>query len=281
MNNSQNNFTAKKSLGQNFLHAPHIVGKMVHEVGVTATSTVLEVGPGKGVLTRGLLDTGARVIAIEKDDRAIIFLAEKFAIEIKSGQLKVIHGDVLEFDPSSDAGAGLVCGEYIIAANIPYYITGEFLRKFMETSCPPKKMILMLQKEVAKRIVGEDGGSSGKNSKESILSISVKAYGQPKYITTVPARHFRPVPKVDSALLLIDSISKEFFTSHPLVSEEYFFKIVRAGFAHKRKVVIKNLEIIIPKEILVKKWQDMGLSPTTRAENLTLSHWKELAVGSI
>ncbi|MEI6057718.1 MAG: rRNA adenine dimethyltransferase family protein, partial [bacterium] len=212
-NNFQKGFSAKKSLGQNFLHAPHIVGKMVHEVGVEKSSIVLEVGPGKGVLTRGLLDVGAKVIAVEKDDRAIGFLAEKFAPKIATGQLTVIHQDVLEFEPSS---AGLISGNYLIAANIPYYITGEFLRKFLETDCPPKRMILMLQKEVAKRIVGEESGGNGKKPKtikESILSISVKAYGVPKYIVTVPARHFRPVPKVDSALILIDTISKTFFSA--------------------------------------------------------------------
>ncbi len=278
-NGSHNNFVAKKSLGQNFLHAPHIVGKMVYEIGANKDSIVLEVGPGKGVLTRGLLDTGARVIAVEKDDRAIGFLAEKFAPEIASNQLLVIHQDVLEFDPSS---VGLECGRYLIAANIPYYITGEFLRKFLETTCAPQKMILMLQKEVAKRIVGENEGGTVKNpklSKESILSISVKAYGQPKYITTVPARHFRPVPKVDSALILIDAISKDFFIKNGSteLSEEKFFRVVKAGFAHKRKVLIKNLENLLPRETLNAKWTEIGLSPTIRAENVTLDQWKTLA----
>ena len=280
---SRKGFAAKKSLGQNFLHAPHIVGKMVHEVGVGASSVVLEVGPGKGVLTRGLLDVGAKVIAVEKDDRAIGFLADKFAPEIATGQLTVIHQDVLEFEPST---AGLTSGEYLIAANIPYYITGEFLRKFLETGCPPKRMILMLQKEVAKRIVGEETGGSGskpKTLKESILSVSVKAYGVPKYIVTVPARHFRPVPKVDSALILIDTISKMFFAAgptvvtDPAVSEAAFFNVVKTGFAHKRKVLIKNLENLIPRATLTQKWQELDLSPTVRAENLTLEQWKKIA----
>lgn len=279
----QNNFQAKKSLGQNFLHAPHIVGKMIHEARVTKDSTVLEVGPGKGVLTRGLLDTGAKVIAVEKDDRAIIFLQEKFAADIATGQLEIIHQDILEFDPANSSKGKLVCGEYVIAANIPYYITGEFLRKFLEVPCAPARMVLMLQKEVAKRIAGTSGENTSvrsknpKNQKESILSVSVKAYGKPKYITTVPARHFRPVPKVDSALILIDEISKEFFNTIPALAENDFFMVVKTGFAHKRKVVIKNLEQLLPKEVLTQKWQEMGLSPTLRAENLTLDQWKQLA----
>jgi 16S rRNA (adenine1518-N6/adenine1519-N6)-dimethyltransferase len=281
-NNFQKGFAAKKSLGQNFLHAPHIIGKMIHAAEIIAgESAVLEVGPGKGVLTQGLLDAGAHVVAVEKDDRAIVFLKEKFADEIEAGQLRLIHGDILELDP---AMLGLLCGKYIIVANIPYYITGEFLRKFLEVDCGPEKMVLMLQKEVAKRIVGDGGKNGQKNkngAKESILSISVKAYGLPKYVTTVPARHFRPVPKVDSAVLLIDQISKDFLRLDDGKSPQFereFFEIVRAGFAHKRKVLIKNLETLVPREILSEKWQEMALLPTVRAESLSPNEWKQIAL---
>src|SRR4051812_43036468 len=94
----QKNFTAKKSLGQNFLHAPHIVGKMVHAARIETGTKVLEIGPGKGVLTQGLLDAGATVLAVEKDDRAIDFIKEKFSQEISDGRLTLIHGDILEMD---------------------------------------------------------------------------------------------------------------------------------------------------------------------------------------
>ncbi len=283
MDYSTNNFQAKKSLGQNFLHAPHIIGKMIHAAGLvdneggSAQTTVLEVGPGKGVLTRGLLDTGARVVAVEKDDRAIIFLKEKFAADLQDGRLILHHGDILELNPRD---IGLPCGDYVIVANIPYYITGEFMRKFLEVECGPKRMVLMVQKEVAKRIATEtllaNGAKNAKTTKESILSISVKAYGKPKYIATVAARHFRPIPKVDSAVIMIDAISKGFFEGTP-VTEDAFFKVVRAGFAHKRKVLIKNLEIIIPKEKLLKKWEELGLLVTVRAEDISLSQWKSIA----
>ncbi len=256
-------FIAKKSLGQNFLHAPNVISAMVHAGEVTKDSVVLEVGPGKGALTTKLLETGAFVIAIEKDDRAIPFLNEKFANEVKSGQLEIIHGDILEFDEKNHSK---LQNSYVLIANIPYYITGEFIRKFMESSNPPQKVVIMVQKEVAKRIV---------DIKESILSISVKAYGNPKYITSVPRKFFRPMPNVDSAVILIENISKKFFIESK-INETDFFEILKAGFAHKRKVVIRNLEDKIAKEKLETIWEREGLSKDLRAENLTLEMWKKI-----
>ncbi len=272
------NFIAKKSLGQNFLHAPHVANTMIRAANIGAGSHVLEVGPGKGALTEKILSAGASVIAVEKDERAISFLQEKFASEMETGKLKVVHGDILDFDPIE-----LICGEYIIAANIPYYITGEFLRKFLQSPCQPKRMVLMVQKEVAKRITVNNRGTGvpddKKKEKESILSISVKVFGKPSYITTVPAKYFRPVPNIDSAVLLIDDISNKFFNTD---LEKNFFSVVKSGFAHKRKVLIKNLEDVsgfdgpkeINGEILEKIWQKIGLPMKIRAEELTLDDWK-------
>jgi 16S rRNA (adenine1518-N6/adenine1519-N6)-dimethyltransferase len=194
-------FTAKKSLGQHFLHAPNVVGAMIHAARIEPNMTVLEIGPGKGILTSGLLKAGAKVVAVEKDERAIKYMKENFSAEITLGKLKLVQDDILTINP---ADLGFEKGNYIIAANIPYYITGEILRKFLTAEVYPSRMVLLVQKEVAKRIVAAD-------KKESILSISVKAYGEPKYIDTVPKRFFRPIPKVDSAIILIDKISKEFF----------------------------------------------------------------------
>lgn len=261
------NFVAKKSLGQNFLHAPNVIAAMVHAGGVTANSTVLEVGPGKGALTSKLLETGAKVIAIEKDDRAIPFLQEKFSTEIRSTQLEIIHGDVLEFNENNfDVLRGKNGEGYVLIANIPYYITGEFMRKFLESNNPPKKMVVMVQKEVAKRIVDE---------KESILSISVKVYGTAKYVTTVSRKLFRPIPNVDSAVILIENISKKFFTDSK-IDEKVFFDVLKAGFAHKRKVVIRNLEDKIPKNTLENTWEKNNWPKDIRAENLNVEMWKKI-----
>jgi 16S rRNA (adenine1518-N6/adenine1519-N6)-dimethyltransferase len=257
------NFIAKKSLGQNFLHAPNIISAMVHAGEVTEKSNIIEVGPGKGALTRPLLQTGAKVTAIEKDSRAIPFLQEKFKNEIESGQLELIYGDILEFIPDLNRFSK---DNYAIIANIPYYISGEFLRKFLEIDNSPNKIVVMLQKELAKRIVDE---------KQSILSVSVKVYGKPKYLVTVPRKLFRPMPNVDSAVLVIDQISKNFF-KNPEIDEKIFFEILKAGFAHKRKVLIKNLEDKISRITLEKIWKDENLPKDIRAENLSPEMWKKI-----
>ena len=254
-------FIAKKSLGQNFLHAPQVISAMIHAGEVSAESIVLEVGPGKGALTSKLLEAGARVLAIEKDDRAIPFLQEKFSNEIAAGKLKLIHADILEFNENNHEE--LKSG-YALIANIPYYITGEFMRKFLESKNPPARMVVMLQKEVAKRIV---------DMKESILSISVKAYGNPKYICSVPRKFFRPMPNVDSAVLMVSNISKVFFEK---IDEKRFFEVLKAGFAHKRKVVIRNLEEKILKSTLETIWEREKLAKDLRAENMPLEVWKKI-----
>ena len=259
-------FIAKKSLGQNFLHAPQVISAMIHAGEVSAESVVLEVGPGKGALTSKLLEAGARVLAIEKDDRAIPFLQEKFLNEIKTDQLEIIHGDVLEFNESTHEK---LKNSYTLIANIPYYITGEFLRKFLELAHPPKKIVIMVQKEVAKRVV---------DTKESILSISVKAYGEPKYVCSVPRKFFRPMPNVDSAVLMIQHISKSFFEK---IDEKYFFEVLKAGFAHKRKVVIRNLEEKIPRVVLEAIWEKEKLPKDLRAENISLEVWKKIVGDSL
>lgn len=260
------NFTAKKSLGQNFLHAPQVISAMAHAAELKKDDIILEAGPGKGVLTKELLMKAARVIAVEKDDRAIPFLTDKFKRELESGQLMIVHGDILEFDPVK---YGLKSSSYKIVANIPYYISGEFLRKFLESDIQPSHMVVMLQKELAKRVVDEKG---------SILSISVKAYGNPKYITSVPRKFFRPMPNVDSAVLLVENISKNLFLNNK-IEEKTFFEVLKSGFAHKRKVLIKNLEEKIDPGVLKKHWEEVKLSPTVRAEELSMDDW--ISIGKL
>jgi len=255
---------AKKSLGQNFLKSKGAVRKIIEVSRLTPGDTVLEVGPGKGVLTEALLQHAGKVIAIEKDDRLIEFLKEKFASELSGGKLELIHGDILDLNLESYK---LKAQSYKLVANIPYYITGQLIRMFLESDTQPELMTLMLQKEVAKRIVAQD-------KKESILSISVKAYGMPHYVETVQAKYFAPVPKVDSAILLIDTISKKFFDSFP---EKKFFEYVKAGFAHKRKKLIGNLQKIVPKESLEKVFEECNISKDVRAEDITSLDWEKIA----
>lgn len=257
----QNNYKAKKTLGQNFLKSKEALRAMLHAGEIQPKDIVLEVGPGKGVLTEALLLSGAKVFAVEKDDRMIAFLSDKFRKEISLGQLTLIHGDILEFDPSFYK---LQTIDYKLVANIPYYITGTFLRKFLSENFQPEKMVIMLQKEVAKRIVAQ-------NKKESILSLSVKAYGTPKYIMTVHKKYFSPSPNVDSAILLIENISKDFFNT---VSEEKFFELIKKAFSQKRKLLLNNLPT--SKERGEKILEEIGIPRLTRSEDLTLLDFKKI-----
>ena len=282
------NSKPKKSLGQNFLTSVGAVEKIIEtaayaskfrdfpEVGPPKSGgrtsdniTILEVGPGRGVLTEALLKKFHKVIAIEKDDQLFAELSKKFSGEINSQQLRLVSGDILELDARE---LGLLNGDYGVVANIPYYITGQFLRTWLETEVPPKFMVLMLQKEVAKRIVAKDG-------KESLLSISIKAYGKPKYVETVKRGSFYPIPNVDSAILLIDHISKLFFdhlgVQHPSkIRRGIFFDLLKAGFSHKRKLLIRNLEEKLKdKEKLQKTFKICNLDIKIRAEDIKTEDW--------
>lgn len=257
---------AKKSLGQNFLKSAQAIRDIVGAGEVRTGDTVLEIGPGKGALTEELLQTGATVIAIEKDRELFAYLSDKFQTEIYSKKLILIEDDALEFSASAYS---LKPSAYKLIANIPYNITGLIFRKFLESDHQPERMVLLVQKEVAERIVARD-------KKESILSISVKAYGNPKIISKVPARYFSPAPKVDSAIIAITNISKQNFVH---IDERRFFEVIRAGFAHKRKVLIKNLEegLGLQKDALQKVWQTLKFSQNIRAEEVQIGEWLEIA----
>jgi 16S rRNA (adenine1518-N6/adenine1519-N6)-dimethyltransferase len=238
-----------KHLGQNFLRSKFIIGEIVKAADIKPNDVVLEVGPGKGILTEELIKKAGRVIAVEKDKRLVEFLKEKFT-NVKN--LKIIHNDILKFK--------FHVLDYKVVANIPYYITSRFLRTFLENppiGGHPSKMVLMVQKEVAERIT---------SGKESILSISVKIYGQPKIIKKVPAKYFSPQPKVDSAILLINNISKDFFRD---INEKKFFELVKKGFSGKRKMLKNNLGLSNT-ECLAR----CRISEKARAEDLSPENWK-------
>ncbi|MFA5987724.1 MAG: 16S rRNA (adenine(1518)-N(6)/adenine(1519)-N(6))-dimethyltransferase RsmA, partial [Candidatus Paceibacterota bacterium] len=190
---TKNSFKNKKSLGQNFINSPKIIEKIINPAEITPADTVLEIGPGTGTMTSMILERARKVVTIEKDDRLIPILKEKFEREVLNKKLEIVHGDFLEVDLDKN---GLKEGEFKVVANIPYYITGQIVRRLLENHPRPKMIVLTVQKEVAERIVAKDG-------KESLLSLSVKAFGQPKYIETIRRGNFTPIPNVDSAVLLI------------------------------------------------------------------------------
>ncbi|NNM83635.1 ribosomal RNA small subunit methyltransferase A [Candidatus Parcubacteria bacterium] len=239
---------AKKSLGQNFLmHAR--IAERIAKVTDLAEAVVCEIGPGTGILTQELLKVSKKVIAIEADKALFEKLHLRFANEIARNHLELVYGDIRTFDISS-----LPKG-YALVANIPYYLTGDIFRKFLTSDNQPSTVVLLVQKEVAVRIARAE--------RESILSLSVKAYGTPKLEFLVPRGAFKPAPKVDSAVLSIRNISRKNFATRE--EEERFFIFLHAGFAHKRKFVRKNLS-------------DAGLFAGTigekaRAEEVPLPTW--------
>lgn len=255
-------------LGQHFLNAEWVARDLVTAVAPREGEVIVEIGPGRGALTEKLLATGNMVVAIEKDAALGTFLLEKFKSEIASEKLHLIEGDV------RDGDAHDVLGEqaYIVAANIPYYITGEIIRDFLTAKHQPRAMALLIQKEVAERIVGRRRLPAGRREKESILSLSVKAYGRPKIVAKVPAGCFNPPPSVDSAILLIENISRAFFGTIP---EGLFFKALKAGFASKRKQVGGNLEKVFGGRG-IQALQKAGVDGETRAEDLSLQQWGEI-----
>jgi 16S rRNA (adenine1518-N6/adenine1519-N6)-dimethyltransferase len=251
--------TAKKSLGQNFLKNPHIIEKIANAAEITSSDAILEIGPGKGALTQALIARAKHVVAIEKDDQLTEFLHEHFAQALHDGSFEIIHGDVMTFDPETL----LKHGSYKLVANIPYNITGAIIEKFLSTQFQPTTMVLMVQKEVADRIVAQNKKTGG-DGKESILSIAVKVYSTPEYICTVKAGNFSPAPKVDSAVIKMSNISRNnFINKH---HEEVFFQML-AG----------NLKNILEPEIVAQAMNESGLSSTVRPENVGISQWLSLS----
>lgn len=242
-------------LGQHFLTNAYYAKVLADAVAVRPGETIVEIGPGKGALTTHLLATGAHVIAVEKDEA----LAENLRAELAGEDIEIHTGDVRNFEEPD--------GPYVVAANIPYYITGEIIRQFLEAAHQPRAMALLIQKEVAQRIVARD-------EKESILSLSVKVFGTPKIITTVGRGNFNPPPSVDSAIILIDDISRARVDK---TDEKEFFDTVRAGFASKRKLLSGNLAKIFGKEAAERAFAACTIDAKARAEDLTLTDWLALS----
>jgi 16S rRNA (adenine1518-N6/adenine1519-N6)-dimethyltransferase len=245
----------KKSLGQNFLISTRVSNAIAGAGNIKEGEIVLEIGPGKGALTKELLAAGAHVIAIEKDESLVAILQEKFGKEISEKRLEIIPGDVLS------SAYQLPTTSYKLIANIPYYITGAIIEKFCSSENPPTCAVLMVQKEVAERILARDG-------KESILSISVKIFGTPSIVMRVSRGNFFPIPNVDSAVLKIENIKNPFSSKK---EEEKFFDIVKKGFAHKRKKLTSNLGLS------AEEIEMFGIPKNARAEDMPLAFWKNLA----
>lgn len=254
--------TRGAKLGQHFLTSRVIAKTIAEASGAQKGATVLEVGPGKGILTQELLALGARVVAVEKDPEMVAVLNETFPQEIQSGVLTIVEDDARTFLATDFSK--LIPGAYTVAANIPYYITGELIRLFLTAKKQPSTIALLIQKEVAERIA--------RSKKESLLSLSVKAYGTPHYVKTVKAGSFNPPPSIDSAILSITNISHKSFRN---ISEEDFFILLHAGFGQKRKTLMGNVKKE-GRENLETLWETLSLDKNIRAEDVPLETWLAL-----
>lgn len=255
-------FQHKKSLGQHFLNNDRVPKKMAEAAHIEAGETVIEIGPGTGVLTRALLEYGAHVIALEADQRAIEILEGSFESEIKAKKLVILHADVRNLDLKT---LPVTPHQYKVVANIPYYLSGMLFRIFLDTDTQPSSLVFLVQKEVASRIA--------RDPKESLLSLSVKAFGVPSYIETIKKGNFTPLPKVDSAIIAVQDIGSDRVSRN---DAPFFFKVLHVGFGARRKQLLGNLTELFPRETLIRTFSTLNLEPDVRAEDLSIETWLEL-----
>lgn len=255
--------TPKKSLGQNFLHDPNALEKIVRAADLRPDDVVLEIGPGTGALTEWLAGIARRVIAVELDDRLIPLLQHRFG---DRDNVRLVHADILDLDLSLHIRPD---ESYCVIANLPYYITSAILRFLLEREHRPDRLIVMVQNEVADRLVAQPGDMS-------LLSVSVQYYGQPRIVTRLSPAVFWPRPDVTSALVRIDT-----YGANPPIQvpdEATFFRVVRAGFSQKRKQLRNALAggLSLPREEADRLLAEAGLDAQRRAETLTLAEWAAL-----
>jgi len=330
-----NNLWAKKSMGQNFLVNECVLDKIVDAAELKQSDTVLEIGPGLGVLTDKLIERAGKVITVEKDNElAKLLICKKqdtrnpfkgplwgksqissktreihskdpFGANNKQkNKLEIINADILDVDieeilkhsprlrrvearvqddshvaqndkadykhrPETNQPMTEMPKSYKLIANIPYYITGQIFKKFLSVENKPETIVMLVQKEVAERIVAKPG-------KMTVLSVSVQIYGKPEIIDIVKARSFYPAPKVDSAIIKIRITNNEL----RITDEQKFFRCVKHGFSSKRKTLVNNLSsgYQIPKEKISEILEKCNFSQNTRAQELSVEDWIKLAL---
>lgn len=266
MEGERKRFAHKKSLGQHFLTSDIVPGWMCDAAEVRAGDAVLEIGPGTGALTKVLLARGASVSAIEADERAIDSLEETFSSEVSSEQLTIMRGDLRELTAAQVADCfGLSDHAYKLVSNIPYYLSGRLFRTFLETPTQPSTIVFLVQQEVAARIARDE--------KESLLSLSVKLFGNPTYIRTVGRGHFNPPPKVDSAIIKVADVSNPRLNAAEVAR---FFNLIHRGFAARRKQLRGTLAAAYGRESVTAALAALNLPPTVRAEDVSLEQWLAL-----
>jgi 16S rRNA (adenine1518-N6/adenine1519-N6)-dimethyltransferase len=252
---------ASKGLGQNFLQDDAVLAKIAGAAEVMPQDDVLEIGPGLGSLTRHLALAARSVVAVELDDSLIPVLEQVLG---PFGNTRIVRGDILKVHPADL----MPSSDYLVVANIPYYITSAVFRHLLENPPRPRRIVLTIQKEVAERICARPG-------EMSLLALSVQVYGQPFIAERIPAGAFYPVPKVDSAVLRVDLYPQPVIPAGQLDS---FFRLARAGFSQKRKTLRNSLSagLAIRPDVAGELLARAGIDPIRRAETLSLGEWQAL-----
>ena len=251
----------RKTLGQHFLVGQGVVATIMKAAEIEPLDTVVEVGPGLGVMTGELVRRSTQVVAVELDQELALALERELGT---ASNLRVVCADAREVDvPELTGGAS-----YKLVANLPYYAASPILRRFLESSHPPVRAVVMVQREVAKNMVAQPGAMS-------LMSVGIQLYGRPRIVGYVPPSAFYPQPKVTSAIVCIDVYPQP---ALELDDREGFFRVVRAGFSAPRKQLRNALAqgLGVPHKDAVELLERAEIDPRRRAESLRLEEWGAL-----
>ena len=253
---------ADKKLGQNFLIDEQVVRQIVAAAELSEADTVLEVGPGIGTLTQGLAESKAQVVAVELDTRLLPVLATTLE---GYDNVRVVHGDILKVDIMEEVGVP----NFKVCANLPYYITTPIIFALLEKRLPMERLVAMVQKEVAERMAAQPGGKD-----YGALSVAIQYYTVPEIAFIVPPTSFIPAPAVDSAVIVCKRREKP---PVEVCDEALFFRVVKAAFSLRRKMLSNSLKNMGIKSEQVAKWLELaGVDGKRRAETLSLEDFAKL-----
>lgn len=256
-------FRFSKSLGQNFLVDKNFVDKIVAAADVSGEN-VIEIGPGIGTITYEMAKVAKKVVAIEIDDSLIPIIEENM---VEFDNFDLIHEDILKADLEKIVAEEFAGESFKVVSNLPYYITTPIIEKLVTSNLPCTDMTIMVQKEVADRMLATE-----KDKEYSSLSVFVKYYSDAKKVTNVPKSVFMPQPKIDSTVLKLD-LRK--YTDD--VDEAKLFALIHAGFNKRRKTILNSLSDVVEKEKLRLAFEKLGIKDNLRAENLSLDDFINLA----
>lgn len=253
---------ADKKLGQNFLIDENVVRQIVAAAELSEADTVLEVGPGIGTLTQGLAESKAQVVAVELDTRLLPVLATTLE---GYDNVRVVHGDILKVNIMEEVGAP----SFKVCANLPYYITTPIIFALLEKRLPMERLVAMVQKEVAERMAAQPGGKD-----YGALSVAIQYYTEPEIAFIVPPTSFIPAPAVDSAVIVCKRREKP---PVEVCDEALFFRVVKAAFSLRRKMLSNSLKNMGIKAEQVAKWLELAdVDGKRRAETLSLEDFAKL-----